>query len=163
MAIRPIVRYPDPRLETPAAPVTAFDDHLAALVADLTDTLIAAPAIGLTAPHIGVSAQVTVIKLAPDQPARVFVNPTVVSTSGPPARHREGSVSMPGIEEEVERPSRATIRYQVLDGTVFEDTFDGWPAIVLQHEIDQLNGLFWIHRLSRLKRERLVKKWGKRG
>jgi peptide deformylase len=161
MAIRPIVRYPDPRLSTPAAVVTAFDDALAALVADLTDTLIAAPGVGITAPHIGVSARVTVLKLAPDHPTRVFVNPTILELSGPLSRNPEGSVSMPGVTEEIERPSHALIRYQTLDATVFEDRFEGWPAIVLQHEIDQLNGLFWLHRLSRLKRERLVKKWGK--
>lgn len=163
MAIRPIVRYPDPRLATPAAAVTLFDAALAALATDLTDTLIAAPGVGITAPHIGVSLRLTVLKLSPDAPARPFVNPVILALDGPPSRNPEGSVSMPGITEDIERPSHLHLAYQSLDGTPFEDHFEGWPAIVLQHEIDQLNGVFWLQRLSRLKRERVVKRWGKRG
>lgn len=158
MAIREILRYPDPRLTLRAAPVTVFDEALAALVADLTETMQAAPGVGITAPHIGVPLAVTVIALDPAAERRVYVNPQVIATGPGTIRHVEGSVSMPGFTDEVERARPVTIRFQRLDGTQAEETADGFMASCLQHEIDQINGIFWINRLSRLRRDRLVKR-----
>lgn len=158
MAIREILRYPDPRLTLRAAPVTMFDEALAALVEDLTETMQAAPGVGITAPHIGVPLAVTVIALDPAAERRVYVNPQVIATGPGTIRHVEGSVSMPGFTDEVERARPVTIRFQRLDGTQVEETADGFMASCLQHEIDQINGIFWINRLSRLRRDRLVKR-----
>lgn len=160
MPPRPLVMFPDPRLRRPADPVTAFDATLAALAEDLLATLRAAPGIGITAPHVGVPSRVVVTDLPGDQ-ARIFVNPRVVWADEARVRHSEGSVSMPGVDEEVERPARVRVAYQALDGTPAELAADGLMAVCLQHEIDQLDGVFWIDRLSRLRRERVVKRYDK--
>lgn len=158
MPVRPILSYPDPRLRQPAAPVTAFDDALQLLAADLLDTLRHAQALGITAPHIGVPLQVVVIQLGEEAGARVYVNPRIVSASTETARHEEGSVSMPGLIETLERPARVRVAYQDLQGGRHAEDAEGLLAVCHQHEIDQLAGIFWIDRLSRLKRERLLKR-----
>jgi peptide deformylase len=161
MPIRPILRYPDPRLALAAEPVTAFDDALRDLARDLLETMRAAPGIGITAPHIGVSQRVVVLELDPAAGPRTYVNPEIVWTSPDMILHREGSVSMPGIQDEVERHARMRICYRDLDGGLQTEESDGLRAVCHQHEIDQLDGLFWIRRLSRLKRERLIKRFEK--
>ena len=161
MVVRPIIRYPDPRLALPARTVTAFDDALHELARDLLETMRAAPGIGITAPHIGVSLRVVVLDLDPVDGARTYVNPEISWASPGTILHREGSVSMPGIHDEVERHARVRISYQDIDGNTHTEESDGLRAVCHQHEIDQLNGLFWIKRLSRLKRERLIKRFGK--
>ncbi|MCJ2072043.1 peptide deformylase [Methylobacterium sp. J-030] len=161
MPARPLVLFPDPRLAHPAAPVEAFGPDLRALAEDVEETLLAASAIGLTAPHIGVSARVMVIRLEPGAERRVYVNPGILWASPETATHDEGSVSMPGVRERITRPARVRFGYRDLDGAAHEETVEGFPAAVVQHEIDQLDGVFWIERLSRLKRERLLKRFGK--
>ncbi|WGR96821.1 peptide deformylase [Bradyrhizobium sp. ISRA443] len=161
MTIRPIVRYPDPRLALPAQPVTVFDDALRELAGDLLETMRAAPGIGITAPHIGVSLRVVVLELDASEGPRTYVNPEIIRTSPETILHREGSVSMPGVSDEVERHARVRIRYQDLDGNMQTEESDGLRAVCHQHEIDQLDGVFWIKRLSRLKRERLIKRFEK--
>lgn len=160
MAIRPILRFPDPGLRVRAEPVTAFDDTLKALAADLLETMRAAPGIGITAPHIGVPLRLVVLELTPGE-ARTYVNPEIAWASDETIRHVEGSVSMPGVTEEVERPARVHVRYRDLDGAEQSEEAAGLLAICHQHEIDQLDGIFWIQRLSRLKRERVVKRYEK--
>lgn len=161
MAIRPIVRYPDPRLHRVAAPVTIFDAELHRLAGDLLDTMLAAPGIGITAPHIGVAKRVVVLRLSPEQDAGVYVNPSLVWASTERLSHKEGSVSMPGVSEEVERHARVRVAFQGLDGAARIEEAEGLLAVCHQHEIDQLDGIFWIARLSRLKRERMIKKYEK--
>jgi len=161
MPIRPILRYPDPRLALPARPVTAFDGALRELARDLLETMRAAPGIGITAPHVGVPLRVVVLDLDPVEGARTYVNPEISWASPETILHREGSVSMPGIHDEVERHARVRISYQDLDGNNHTEESDGLRAVCHQHEIDQLNGLFWIKRLSRFKRERLIKRFEK--
>jgi peptide deformylase len=161
MPLRPIVRYPDPRLALPAQPVTAFGDALRDLARDLLDTMHAAPGIGITAPHIGVALRVVVLDLDPAEGARTYVNPEIVWASPDMIMHREGSVSMPRVNDEVERHARVRICYRDLDGHLQTEESDGLRAVCHQHEIDQLNGMFWIKRLSRLKRERLIKRFEK--
>lgn len=161
MTIRPIVRYPDRRLAMPARPVTAFDEGLRELAADLLETMRAAPGIGITAPHIGVPLRLVVLELDAEAGAQTYVNPQIEWASPEMILHKEGSVSMPGVNDEVQRHARVRISYWDLDGTVRAEESDGLRAVCHQHEIDQLDGLFWIQRLSRLKRERLVKKFEK--
>ena len=161
MALRSILSHTDPRLRQPAAPVTAFDDALQALADDLVDTLRQAEALGITATHVGVPLQVAVIQLGDASTTRVYVNPRIESASTETARNEEGSVSMPGVTEQVERPARVRVAYQDLTGQArFEDA-DGLLAVCHQHEIDQLAGIYWTDRLSRLKRERVMARWRK--
>lgn len=161
MTFRPIVRYPDRRLTMPARPVTAFDAGLRELAADLLETMRAAPGVGITAPHVGVPLRLVVLELDAKMGAQTYVNPQVEWASPEMILHKEGSVSMPGVNDEVQRHARVRISYRDLDGTVHSEESDGLRAVCHQHEIDQLDGIFWIQRLSRLKRERLIKKYGK--
>ena len=161
MAIRPIVRYPDRRLAMPARPVTAFDDGLRELAADLLETMRAAPGIGITAPHIGVPLRLVVLELDARTGAQTYVNPEIAWASPEMILHKEGSVSMPGVNDEVQRHARVRISYWDLDGNMQTEESEALRAVCHQHEIDQLDGVFWIQRLSRLKRERLVKKFEK--
>jgi peptide deformylase len=162
MTIRPILRYPDPRLKQVAEPVTAFDDDLRVLALDLVDTMRAAPGLGITAPHIGVLLRVVALELSGGEP-RIYVNPEIVTASAESAKHVEGSVSMPGVSEEVERPARVTMRYRDIDGLAQTEEADGLLAVCLQHEIDQIDGVFWTQRLSRVRRERALKRFARAG
>src|SRR5436190_10706718 len=116
MTIRTIVRYPDPRLALPAQPVTTFDGMLRELATDLLETMHAAPGIGITAPHIGVSLRVVVLDLDANDGARTYVNPEIIWASPETILHREGSVSMPGVNDDVERHARVRISYRDVDG-----------------------------------------------
>ncbi|TGQ16856.1 MULTISPECIES: peptide deformylase [unclassified Mesorhizobium] len=159
MTIRPIIKFPDPLLRSVADRVELFDSDLRGLADDLVDTMHAAP--GITGPHIGILKRLVVIQVPPAAKPAIYVNPAIVEASTEMLRHTEGSVSMPGVTEEVERHARVRVRYQDLEGQEqFEDA-EGLLAVCHQHEIDQLDGLFWIHRLSRLKRERLIKRYDK--
>jgi peptide deformylase len=159
MTIRPIVRYPDSRLTLPAQPVTMFDAALRELAGDLLATMHAAPGIGITAPHIGIPLRVVVLDLGDG--ARTYVNPEIVWASSETILHQEGSVSMPGVNDDIRRHQRVRISYRDLDGNEQTEEASGLRSVCHQHEIDQLNGTFWIERLSRLKRERLIKRFEK--
>nr|WP_255726659.1 peptide deformylase [Microvirga sp. ACRRW] len=159
--LRPIIRFPDPRLRRKAEPVVAFDDELRTLAHDLAETMRAAPGIGITAPHIGILKRLVVLQLESDAAPHMYVNPEIVWTSPEMLRHVEGSVSMPGVRDEIERHARVRVRYHDLDGAEHEEEADGLRSVCHQHEIDQLDGIFWIDRLSKLKRDRLIKKFEK--
>ncbi|WP_269933040.1 peptide deformylase [Aminobacter sp. HY435] len=161
MSVRPIVRFPDPRLKLVASPVSDFGAALRTLADDLLDTMRAAPGVGITAPHIGIPQRLVVLELSPQQGARVYVNPHIVSASEEKLRHTEGSVSMPGVTDEIERHASVEVAYQDLDGTAHLEKAEGFLAVCHQHEIDQLDGVFWIQRLSKLKRDRLIKRYEK--
>ena len=138
-----------------------FDDGLSSLAGDLIDTMRAAPGIGITGPHIGILKRLVVIQLPSAATPGIYVNPSIIEASPEIIRHAEGSVSMPGVTEVIERHASVRIRYQDLDGNErFEDA-DGLLAVCHQHEIDQLDGIFWTHRMSRLKRDRLTKRYDK--
>ncbi|MBN9437482.1 peptide deformylase [Bosea sp. (in: a-proteobacteria)] len=160
MPVRPILSFPDPRLRLTAAPVLRFDADLRALADDLLETMRAAPGIGITAPHIGVLSRLVVLELSPGE-VRTYVNPELDQISRETTRHIEGSVSMPGVTDELERHARIRVRYQDLDGKEQSEEADGLLSICHQHEIDQLDGIFWIDRLSRLKRDRLIARYNK--
>jgi peptide deformylase len=138
-----------------------FDAALRALAADLVATMHAAPGVGITGPHVGVLQRVVVLQLPGDAEPRVYVNPAVEWASDDTQAHVEGSVSMPGVTDIITRPRAVRVAYQDLDGTPRMENAEGFRAACHQHEIDQLDGIFWIRRLSALKRERIVKKFGK--
>ncbi|MBX3576010.1 MAG: peptide deformylase [Rhizobiaceae bacterium] len=161
MPARPIVRFPDPRLKAVALEVAVFDAELRQLAAELLDTMRAAPGVGITAPHIGVAQRVVVLQLPGDMEATTYVNPAITWASDERITHVEGSVSMPGVTEEIERRATVGVTYRDLDGTECYEEASGFRAVCHQHEIDQLDGIFWIQRLSALKRERLVKRYQK--
>jgi peptide deformylase len=161
VAIRPIIRFPDPRLRQKAEPIVHIDEDVRALATDLTETMHAAPGIGITAPHLGILRRLVVIQLDGDAQPHISLNPEVVWSSPETIRHMEGSVSMPGANDEVERHARVRVKYRGLDGLDYEEEAEGLMAVCFQHEIDQLDGIFWIDRLSKLKRDRLIKRFDK--
>ncbi|CAN5247930.1 peptide deformylase [soil metagenome] len=162
MAILPIVAFPDPRLRAVAEPVERFDADLRRLADDLLETMRAAPGVGIAAPHVGVPLRLVVLELTPGE-VRTYVNPQILWASPETVRATEGSVSMPGVTEEVERPAKVRIGWRDLDGAAHEEEAEGFLATCHQHEIDQLDGTFWLQRLSRLKRERVIARYGKLG
>ena len=162
MPVHPIVHFPDARLRLVAEPVESFDGDLRNLAKDLLETMRAAPGIGITAPHIGVSKRrVVVLQLTAAEEPRTYVNSVINWASADTIRQVEGSVSMPGVTEEIERHRAVRIAYQDIDGNAQVEDADGLRAVCHQHEIDQLDGIFWIQLLSPLKRERLIKKYRK--
>lgn len=161
MAPLTILRYPDPGLSKPCQPITVFDAALETFAQDLLATMRAAPGVGITAAHVGVHIRLVVLELSAKDGPRFYANPVILSFGEQPMRYTEGSVSMPGATEEVERAAMIRFRYQRLDGTHAEEDATGFYSVCMQHEIDQLDGVFWLKRLSRLKRDRLVRKWEK--
>ena len=161
MPVREIVQFPDARLQTPASAVARFDADLRRVADELAGTLAALSAIGVTGPHVGAPVRLYVLRL-PDWPApRLYANARIASASADTQTHREGSVSMPGIVEDVERAARVCVEYQDLDGNAHAEEADGFLAACHQHEIDQLDGIFWLQRVSRLRRERAIKRFRK--
>ena len=159
MPVLPLLRFPDPRLRQAASPIGLVDDAIRALARDLLDTMRAAPGVGITGPHVGAMRRIVVIELEGRE--RTYVDPVITWSSPETAHHMEGSVSMPGVTEEIERPARVRVGHLDLDGGWREEEAGGFLATCLQHEIDQLDGIFWIDRLSRLKRERVIKRFEK--
>lgn len=155
-----ILAYPDPRFHQMAEP-RPVDDGLRAIGDRLLAATEAARAYGLAAIHIGVLAPVAVISVAED-PAqrdyRVLFNPQILSASGAVEVGPEGSVSLPGVEVEIARPRDAEIGFDDEAGVRQVLTLSGWPARIAQHEIEQVNGIYFLSHLSRLKREMALKK-----
>jgi peptide deformylase len=178
MAIREIIEIPDPRLKQVSKRVEQFGDELRTLVADMFETMYDAPGIGLAAIQVGVPLRVLVIDLQePEGEAedcgddgcghdhrpsvrtpRVFINPDILDPSDDISIYNEGCLSVPEIYAEVERPASIRARWQDLDGAVHEEEMDGLMATCLQHEMDHLEGILFVDRLSRLKRGMALKK-----
>lgn len=156
-----LIHYPDSRLRQMAEPVLTWDAGLRSLADDVLETLRAVSALGLTAPHIGRLQRLVVVRLEPGTAPTTYVNPEIVWASSERGPQTEGSVSMPGITETVERAVRVRVRFRDLDRVEQEEEAEGFRAACLQHEIDQLDGIFWIDRLSRLRRERALKRFAK--
>lgn len=162
MTVRAILRFPDPRLQQVASPVTRVDDSIRELVRDMADTMYEAPGIGLAATQIDVHLQVVVMDLSEERNAlQVFINPEIVERGGELAVHEEGCLSVPGIYENVERPGKITVRALNAQGEPFTVQADGLLAVCLQHEIDHLNGRVFVQHLSRLKQSRIRSKLAK--
>ena len=164
MAVREIIMLPDKRLRQISEPVKQIDAGIRKLVDDMVETMIAAPGIGLAAIQIGVAKRVVTMDLSKkdDQPhPRVFINPEITWTSDDKAIHEEGCLSIPEYYEEVERPAEVKVKFLDLDGKPHEITARGLFATCVQHEVDHTNGVLFIDYLSKLKRDRVIKKFVK--
>lgn len=157
-----IVLYPDPRFAQ-AAIRRPLDRTLLETGERLLATAAHHRAYGLAATHIGVVEPVVVVSFGPPEGRdyRLLHNPEVLSVSGEVVTGPEGSVSLPGIEVEIGRPTSAVIAYDDADGVRQEDSLSGFAARVAQHEIDQMNGIFFLDKLSRLKRDSALRRYRK--
>src|SRR5436305_5940745 len=169
MATLPIVEVPDPRLRQISSPVEKVDDEVRALIADMFETMYAAPGIGLAAIQVGVPKRILVIDLQepeqedgePVRDPRVFINPEILRSSDHEVPYTEGCLSVPDQYAEVDRPDAIRARWLDVDGQAHEEDITGLLATCLQHELDHLNGILFIDHLSRLKREMILKKLAK--
>jgi peptide deformylase len=169
MAILPILEVPDPRLRKISTPVEEVNDEIRALIADLFETMYAAPGIGLAAIQVGVPKRLLVIDLQepeeeggePVRDPRVFINPEILTHSDQEVPYTEGCLSVPDQYAEVDRPDRIRARWLDGEGVAHEQDIDGVLAVCLQHEMDHLQGILFIDHLSRLKREMILRKIAK--
>jgi len=164
MAVRDILILPDKRLRLLSEPIKTVDRETKTLVADMFETMYEAPGIGLAAIQVGVPRRVVTMDLAKkeeEKAPRVFINPEILWKSDEKAIYEEGCLSIPEFYEEVERPAQVRVKYLDLEGREQELEASGLLATCLQHEIDHLNGVLFIDHISRLKRERVVKKFAK--
>lgn len=158
--IRSIVKYPSPELEKVCTPITNFNSELRQLANDMLETMYSAPGIGLAAPQVGVNTRLIVVDITAGHEEGhqfVLVNPEVTEFSGK-QKEEEGCLSIPGLTATVERPSWVRVRAQDLEGNEFEIEADELLARVLCHEIDHLEGILYLDRLSPLKRDLLKRK-----
>ena len=164
MAVREIIKLPDKRLRLKSEPVKQVDSGIRKLVDDMFDTMYKAPGIGLAAIQIGVGKRVVTLDLSKkedNQEPQVFINPEITWKSEKTAKYEEGCLSIPEYYEEVERPAEVKVKYLDLDGKKHEIEAKGLLATCLQHEIDHINGVLFIDHLSKLKRDRVIKKFAK--
>lgn len=163
MALRPILRYPDPRLHTVAKPVAQVDERIRRLADDLLETMYAADGVGLAATQIDVHERVLVMDTSESRNRpRVLINPELIAKSDEMALSSEGCLSVPDIYDKVERHARVTVRALGRDGERFEFDAVGLEAVCVQHEMDHLDGHVFVEYLSRLKRDRIKHKMQKK-
>jgi peptide deformylase len=164
MAVREIIKLPDKRLRLKSEPVKRVDAGIRKLVDDLFETMYDAPGIGLAAIQIGVAKRVVTMDLSKkdeQHEPQVFINPEVTWASAATAKYEEGCLSIPEFYEEVERPAKVKVKYLDIDGNEREIEVTGLVATCVQHEIDHTNGVLFIDHISKLKRDRIVKKFSK--
>jgi peptide deformylase len=164
MALRDIIILPDKRLRLVSKPVTKVDAAVRKLIDDMFETMYAAPGIGLAAIQIGEPRRIVTMDLAKkDDPKapQVFINPEIVWKSEALATYEEGCLSIPEYYEQVERPAAVKVQYLDAEGKRQEVEATGLLATCLQHEIDHLNGVLFIDHISKLKRDRVLKKYAK--
>ena len=159
MALLPILRYPDPRLHTVAAPVAEVDEQVRQLVDDMLQTMYESDGVGLAATQVDVHRRVIVMDTSEqrDQP-RVLINPELVKISDEMMVGEEGCLSVPTIYDAVPRHARVTVRALGRDGQPYEFDAEGLTAVCVQHEMDHLLGKVFVEYLSPLKRERIKTK-----
>jgi len=161
MAIRPILTVPNPILKEVSQPVSDVTDETRTLMDDMLATMYAAPGIGLAAIQIGVPLNVIVMDLAreAEKPApQYFVNPEILEDVKELKPYNEGCLSVPDVYEDIDRPERVKITYLDYNGERVTEWAEGLYAVCIQHEMDHLKGVVFIDYLSRLKRDRAVKK-----
>jgi len=162
MALLPILEFPDPRLRTKAQPVTVFDAALKQLVADMFETMYAAPGVGLAATQVNEHRQLLVIDMSEERTEPyVLINPRILDKSGEQV-YQEGCLSFPGIYADVDRALRVRVAAQDVEGTPFELDVEGPLAVCIQHEMDHLVGKVFVDYLSPLKRSLLLKRMEKK-
>ncbi len=164
MAVRAILTLPDPKLRLVASPIERVDDAVRGLFDDMLETMYDAPGIGLAAVQIGIMQRLIVVDTAkqdePRQPI-CLANPTLVWSSPEESIYEEGCLSIPDYYEEVQRPERVRVSFLDREGAPQEIEADGLLATVLQHEIDHLDGVLFVDHLSKLKRDRVQRKFEK--
>ena len=164
MALRDILVLPDKRLRLVSEPVKKIDRDIRQLVDDMFETMYEAPGIGLAAIQVGVPRRVITMDLSkkesPQEP-RVFINPDLLWASDETATYEEGCLSIPEYYEEVTRPAQVRVAYLDLEGKEQVLEANDLLATCLQHEIDHLNGVLFIDHISKLKRDRVIKKYAK--
>src|SRR4051794_32843912 len=164
MRLRDTIVLPDKRLREKSEPVKAVDAEVRALVDDMFETMYKAPGVGLAAIQIGIPRRVVTVDTAKkDEPKnpQVLINPEIVWSSEEKNTYEEGCLSIPEYYEEVERPTQVKVRFMDLHGKTQEVAASGLLATVLQHEIDHINGVLFIDHISKLKRDRVIKKFAK--
>jgi peptide deformylase len=164
MTVREIIKLPDKRLRLVSEPVKRIDAGLRKLVEEMFETLYAAPGIGLAGIQVGVAKRVIIMDLSKKDDTRkpeVFINPEITWASEEKSSYEEGCLSIPEYYEEVERPAVVKVKYLDLEGKAREVEASGLLATCLQHEIDHLNGILFIDHISKLKRDRITKKFAK--
>ncbi len=155
MAILPILKYPDPRLHKVAKPVAEVTDSTRRLIRDMSETMYAAPGIGLAATQVDVHEQIVVIDVSEEHnDLIVLINPQILQQEGS-EESEEGCLSVPGIYEKVSRAEKVTVRALDAQGQPFELNADGLLAVCIQHEIDHLRGKVFVEHLSQLKQTRI--------
>lgn len=164
MTVRPFVPYPDKRLKTVAAPVETITDEIRAIWDDMVETMDAMPGYGLAGPQIGVMQRLAVVDCSEERGQAVrMANPEILHASAKLREHEEASPNLPGMSAVIERPRAVTVRFINAAGEVVEQDFVNLWATSVQHQIDHLNGKMYFDNLSRLKRERLLKRAAKLG
>ena len=164
MAIRAIITIPNKQLRSKSERVEKIDSGIKKLVEDMFETMYDAPGIGLAAIQVGFAKRVVTMDLSKKEDEAkplVFINPEITWSSEEKHTYEEGCLSIPEYYEEVERPAEVTVKYLDLDGKSHEITAKGLFATCLQHEIDHTNGVLFIDHLSKLKRDRVIKKFTK--
>jgi peptide deformylase len=164
MAVREIITLPDKRLRLKSEPVKRVDSGIRKLVDDLFETMYDAPGIGLAAIQIGIPKRVVTMDLSrkeDNHEPQVFINPEITWKSEETSKYEEGCLSIPEYYEEVDRPARVKVKYLDLDGKAHEIEASGLLATCLQHEVDHTNGVLFIDHISKLKRDRVIKKFAK--
>jgi peptide deformylase len=161
---RPIITLPDKRLRRVSEPVGKVTAEIKKLVEDMFESMYEAPGIGLAAVQLGVLKRIVTMDLSkkegPSNP-RIFINPEIVWKSDERSTYEEGCLSIPEIHEDVERPARVKVKYLDLDGKPQEEEAEGLFATCIQHEVDHTNGVLFIDHISKLKRDRIIKKFTK--
>jgi peptide deformylase len=164
MALRDIIILPDKRLRLASKPIARIDGEVRRLVEDMFETMYEAPGIGLAAIQLGIAWRVVTMDLSKKEveaAPRTFVNPEIVCWSEEKSIYEEGCLSIPDVHEDVERPARVKLRYLDLEGWPHEEDAEGLFSTCIQHEVDHLNGVLFIDHISKLKRDRIVKKFTK--
>ena len=164
MALRPIIILPDSKLRLVSEPVAKVTSELKSLVDDMFETMYDAPGIGLAAIQVGVAQRVITLDTAgKDEPRAplALINPSILWTSDETSTYEEGCLSIPDYYEVVERPAKVRVRFLDRDGSEKEMEAEGLMATCLQHEIDHLDGKLFIDHISKLKRDRVLKKFQK--
>jgi peptide deformylase len=163
MTVLSVLHYPDPRLHKVAKPVAVVDDRVRKIVADMAETMYAAPGVGLAATQVDIHERIIVIDVSEEQnQLMVFINPELVWASAEKKAWREGCLSVPEYYDEVERPDQILVKALDLNGKPFEIKTDGLLSVCLQHEMDHLLGKVFVEYLSFLKRNRISLKMKKR-
>jgi len=163
MTVLTVLHYPDPRLHKVAKPVAVVDERVRKIVADMAETMYAAPGVGLAATQVDIHERIIVIDVSEEQnQLMVFINPELIWASAEKKAWREGCLSVPEYYDEVERPDQILVKALDLNGKPFEIKTDGLLSVCLQHEMDHLLGKVFVEYLSFLKRNRISLKMKKR-